>query len=161
MSKFRATKSVSFTRPANTTAYTADDLVANHGTAGSVVVPHVAAARFPGGNGAIKGVQVTKSDPTLTNAAFRVHFFTAAPTVTNGDNGAFAPTNGHAKGYLGHVDVTLDEAIGDAGMGRAAADLQFDTVAPNADLYMLLEAKGAYTPASAEVFTIELELERD
>jgi hypothetical protein len=157
----RATKIATFTRPANTTQYASGDLVANNATAGSVVVPHVAAARFPGGNGRVVGVQVTKSDVSVTSAAFRVHFFTAAPTVSAGDNAAFALTNGGAKGYIGHVDVTIDQALGDAAQGRAACDLQFDTAAPSADLYTLLEARGTYTPASAEAFTIELELERD
>lgn len=161
MSKNRATKSVTFARPANTTQYAANDLVANNATAGSVVVPYVSAARFPGGNGAIKGVQLSKSTETLTAAGFRVHFFTAAPTVGNGDNGAFDLTNGQAKGYIGKVDVTMDQALGDAAFGRAACDLQFDTVAPSAEIYMLIEATGTYTPASAETFTIELEIERD
>jgi hypothetical protein len=161
VSKNRATKSATFTRPANTAQYATNDLVANHATAGSVVIPYVVAARFPGGNGAIKAVQLSKSTETLTAAAFRVHFFTAAPAVVNGDNGAFDLTNGQAKGYIGKADVTMDQALGDAAFGRVACDLQFDTVAPSAEIYMLLEATGTYTPASAESFTIELELERD
>ena len=159
--KNRATKTVTFTRPANTTQYASGDLVANNATAGSVVVPHVAAARFPGGNGSVVGIQLMKSSVTVTAAVFRAHLFTGAPTLGNGDNGAFALTNGGAKGYLGHVDVTIDQALGDGAQGRAACAIQFDTVAPNADLYVLLEARDVYTPASAEVLTVELELERD
>ena len=156
-----ATKSVSFTRPANTTQYAANDLLANHATAGNVVPPYVAAARFPGGNGSITGVRLEKSSTVLTDAAFRVHFFTASPTVGNGDNGAFAVIDGQAKGYIGHVDVTMDQALGDGAQGRASCAIQFDTVAPSASIYMLVENLDTYTPASAEIFTIKLELERD
>lgn len=159
--KNRATKTITFVRPANPTQYASGDLVANNVAGASVVVPHVACARFPGGNGSIAGVQILKSSASVVAAAFRVHFLTAAPTLTNGDNGALAITNGIAKGYLGHVDVTMDQAIGDGAHGRASAAIQFDTAAPSAELYLLIEARDTYTPASGETFTVKLELERD
>jgi hypothetical protein len=166
VSEFRVTKAVSFIRPANTTQYAANELVANHGTAGSVVVPAIAnAARFPGGNGSVKAVTLSKSGVVLTDAKFRVHLFTLAPTVSNGDNGAFAVTNGMAKAPLGHVDFdleTLGTALGDGLMQRIEdLDFQFDTVAPGHSIYALVETLDTYTPASAEVFTVEVELERD
>lgn len=158
----RATKSASFTRPANTTAYSANDLVANNVTAGSVAALAVdAAARFPGGNGTIRAVQLEKSTESVTNAQFRVHLFTAAPTSLAGDNAAYDISNGMAKGYLGYVDVTMNQQLGDGAFGRADCDIDFDTVAPANDIYGLVEALAAYTPASAEIFTLKLELDRD
>jgi hypothetical protein len=147
-------------RPANTTAYAVGDLVANHATAGNVAAIELPAARYPGGEGKVAGVRLSKSNVSLTAAAFRVHLFTAAPSVTNGDNGVFAPTNGIAKGYIGSVDVTIDKALGDGAFGRANAALLFDTDKPSPKLYALIEARDAYTPASAESFTLTLELER-
>ncbi|MFY9350392.1 MAG: hypothetical protein WBL20_00625 [Sphingobium sp.] len=148
-------------RPANTTQYAVGDLVANNATAGSVApIEFDKAARFPGAEGKITGVRLSKSNVSLTAAAFRVHLFTAAPSVGGGDNAAFAPTNGIAKGYIGSVDVTLDKALGDGAFGRASAALLFDLDKPNAKLYALIEARDTYTPASAETFLVTLELER-
>ena len=151
----------SFTRPANTTQYAAGDLVANHATAGNVVaLSFVNAAPFPGGELIITGVQIMKSGVAVANAAFRVHLFAAAPTVTNGDNGALAITNGRAKGYIGRVDVTVAQALGDGAHGRAAAAIQFDAAKGFKNLYALVEALDTYTPASAEIFDIVLEVQR-
>ncbi|MES2042589.1 MAG: hypothetical protein V4475_01870 [Pseudomonadota bacterium] len=162
MSRFRRVVSATFARPANTTQYAAADLVANSATAGSVVpLSFDPAARFPGGNGAVKAVRIAKSGVVLTAAAFKLHLFTDAPAVTNGDNGALAPTNGLAKGYLGAVAVTIGTAVGDGAFGRASCDLMFDTTKPSSKLYGLLEVTDVYTPGSAESFTVELELERE
>jgi hypothetical protein len=162
MSKFRRRVRASFARPANTTAYAANDLVANHATAGTVVpLEFGPGSRYPGGAGAVKGVSIDKSTVSVTDASFRVHLFTKAPTVTNGDNGVFAPADGLAKGYLGSVAVTVDQAVGDGAHGRAACDILFDTDKPASKLYALVEAEAAYTPASGETFGVTLELERD
>jgi hypothetical protein len=66
-------------------------------------------------------------------------------------------------GWLGHIAVTVDEAgtAGAVGVGVpvTGAEINFTLTQPqtNVTLYGLLEAKGAYTPASAEVFTVTLE----
>lgn len=148
------------TRLANTTAYAQGDLLANHATAGNVVPIEANAPRYPGGEGLIKAVRLTKTGSDLTNAQFRVHFFKAAPTVSAGDNGVFGVTNGVARGYMGSVDVTLSQALGDGAFGRAAADLLFDCDKPSQKIYALIEVRGAYTPVSGEVFTLSLETER-
>jgi len=150
----------SVTRLANTTAYAANDLLANHATAGSVVPIAIAVARVMGGRGRITRAALLKSNAVLTNAQFRIHLFNQAPAVTNGDNGAFAVTNGRAKGYLGSVDVTVDVAIGDGAQGDAACDIIFDAAAGSLNVYALIEVLAAYGPASAEIFTIQLDVER-
>jgi hypothetical protein len=146
-------------RVADTTQYASGDIVANSATAGSVVPIELKAPLFAGGEGRINAVRLTKSSSSVTAAAFRVHFFRAAPTVTSGDNAALAISNGVAKGYLGSVDVTIGQALGDGAFGRADATIIFETVKPETKIYALIEARGAYTPASAESFKIELELE--
>lgn len=161
MSFRRIVKSLAFTRPANTTQYAVGDLLANNVTAGSVVPIALDAARYPGGNGVITAVSLTKSGAVLTDAAFRVHLFTQAPIVSNGDNGVFAVTNGIAKGYLGSVDVTMIAALGDGARGRTEAKILFDTEKPAKGIFALIELLDTYTPVSAESFTLALELDLD
>lgn len=145
--------SARFTRPADTTAYASGDLAANSTTAGSVVPMTISdVGSGPGRPAVIKRVRINKSGTGVTNAVFRVHLFTAAPTVANGDNGAFSATG--AAGYIGQVDVTVGQTFTDGAQGAATAD-----IATRAQtLYALLEVRGAYTPANAEVFTLALEV---
>lgn len=140
------------TRPADTTAYASGDLVANSTTAGSVVAIPLDASSGPGRSSIIKRVSIAKSGVGVTNASFRVHLFTAAPTVANGDNGAISMAG--AAGYLGSIDVTVGQAFTDGAFGAAAADIAFAGQA----LYALIEARGAYTPVSGEVFTAGVEV---
>lgn len=143
----------STTRPADTTAYASGDLVANSTTAGSVVAITLSDATSGGGAPAvIKRVNLRKSGTGVTNASFRVHLFTAAPTVANGDNGAISMTG--AANYVGQVDVTVGQTFTDGAHGAVAADY----ATRSGTLYALIEARGAYTPASAEVFTLCLEM---
>lgn len=152
--------SVPITRPADTTAYASGDLVANSTTAGSVVFPTIAAQSITGHTGRIKRAFVKKTGTGVTNAAFRVHVHNApigAPT--NGDNGAWLTPQ---ASWLGSYDVTVDKAFTDGALGVSAeANIPFDLAAGNKRLYLALEARGAYTPASAEVFTIALDIDQD
>lgn len=153
--------SARFTRPADTTAYASGDLVANNTTAGSVVPLNLKdASRGPSHAGRIRRVRIRKSGTSTTNAAFRVHLYAVASiTCANGDNGAFS-TNGAAN-YLGQVDVTVGQAFTDGAGGDAIADISFRTPSDSSNLSALIEARGAYTPASAEVFTVAIEVEQD
>lgn len=157
--------SANFTRPADTTQYAANDLVANSTTAGSVV-PMTFSGVGLGQNRqfSVLSAVMRKTSNTLTVAQFKLHLFKVIPTVTNGDNGAFSiatqgdkwigslsgllnrqavlPANSKAMGYL-----TPDDGLGAIdGILEAGAT----------DLFGIVEAIGAYTPASAEVLTFEL-----
>lgn len=155
--------SANFTRPADTTAYASGDLVANSVTAGSVVpMTFTNAARIAAGNFCVLRARVSKTTTGVTNAAFRVHLFTTSPTnPTNGDNGAFVPSQ--IASYLGYFDITAMVAgtAGAAGQGGLAAGFGNSlavALGSGRDIYGLLEARGAYTPGSAEVFTTTLEI---
>lgn len=143
----------SFTRPANTTAYTAADLVANSATAGSVVPLTWNTGR---GGIRVKGVHLTKSDETdVTAADFTVHLFGTSPTVANGDNGALSFDY---SDKFGDVDLgTMVAATDVAWAFNGGLDLNFYTTG---NIYGLIEADGTYGPASAEVFSCTLVFER-
>lgn len=145
-----------FTRPADTTAYASGDLVANSTTAGSVTPITLAVGRTTtgvGSTGMIRRVRLRKSGTSVTNASFRIHFYKALPTVTNGDNGAWV--SNQSANYVGSIDVTMDKVFSDGAAGTSeATEINFAAT----PYYALIEARGAYTPVSAETFGIGLEI---
>jgi hypothetical protein len=155
--------SASFTRPADTTAYASGDLVANSTTAASVVPMSIPVARTPGGSLSIRRAKLKKSGTSTTNASFRLHIYTSDPSassgITNGDNGAWATKE---SSYLGAFDVTVDRVFSDAAVGFGVpivgGELTRKLSANSQYVFALLEARAAYTPSSAEVFTVELDV---
>jgi hypothetical protein len=158
-----ANPTANFTRPADTTAYASGDLVANSTTAGSVVAMTLGVARVSAGSGMIRRCKLHKSGTGVTNSSFRVHLFKAAPsTVTNGDNGAFLPSG--VADYVGAFDVAIGRAFTDGAAGFGIPVDGFDAsfkLASGQDLFALIEARGAYTPISSEVFTVTLDVLQD
>jgi hypothetical protein len=146
-----------FTRPNDTTAYAAGDLVANDTTAGSVTA---LTWTIPGGSkniAKIVSVIMSKSDGAdVTNATFRVHFYNVTPLApANGDNGALAPvvTAMAASAYLGHSG-TITHLLGGDSAGHAnpaipLTGLTSDTV------YGLIEATAAYQALALETFSVQ------
>lgn len=147
--------SASFIRPNDATPYTSGDLVANSTTAGSVL-----AMIFEANKDLlqVRRVRIRKSGTGVTGAQFRLHLYDASPLPpTNGDNGVWLTP---VASYLGFVDVTIDKAFSDGAAGQGAptvgAEINVNTAA-DLKVYGLLEARGAYTPANNEVFTVTLE----
>lgn len=161
----QAVPSNTMTRPADTTAYTSGDLVANSTTAGSVtgmVFPN--AVRLDLESARFERLRLRKSSATLTNASFRVYLFTALPTLSVGDNAAFNSSSVLAVDdmdkLIGWFDVTMDRsgAAGARGSGTPNSGPAL-TCKPTASqtLYALIEATAAYTPTSGETFNAVLE----
>lgn len=160
------TPSGSFTRVADMNAYASGDLVAQSTTAGSCsAVALRMKPRTADGTTTIRRVRLKKSGTTITNASFRVHFYDTNPTssIANGDNAAWS-TN--YSGYLGSVDVTLDKAFVDSSSGIGVPNtgteigfvLKPGVATAGEEIFFLLEARAAYAPASAEVFTVTAEI---
>lgn len=157
----------SFARPANTTQYAQNELVANSATAASVV-PLRFGTDKSNGKGRIQRVRLFSDNEAVTTATFNLHLYARDPGVpTNGDNGAYAV--GSAQWWIGTVAcdlatgaevTTTDKHKGFAITGGLGFDAQGEGNNLNA-LYGLLEtAAGAtYTPASGEVFDVTLEIE--
>ncbi len=158
---FTRRPSDSFTRPANTTAYAASDLVANNTTAGSVVPLQFKVARTLSGTGFIRGAKIKKSNTSTTNARFSLLLFRTSPVSAAGDNAAFACPESN---YLGRFDITVDEAFSDGAVGfaipRTRPEIAFDLDETEV-IYGLLRATAAYTPASGETFTVTLDVHQD
>jgi hypothetical protein len=147
------------TRPSNTDVYASGDLVANSVTAGSVTPLSFTAARVAAGSGMIRRMRLRTSSTSVTLASFRLHLYTASPTVTNGDNGVWL--SDQASNYIGGLDVTLDRAFSDGAAGNGipinGSELNF-ALASGQTIYGLLEARAAYVPTSAGTFIVSLEV---
>lgn len=159
--------STAFSRPADTTAYALGDLIANSTTAGSVAPISFALARQNGGSGRISNVRLWKSGTSLANAQFRIHFYSVAPTPTNGDNGAWL-TTGYVSGvpiYLGSADVVINKVFSDGAEGEGYATygayVPFIAASGSQTVYALIEARAAYTPVSAETFVVVINGDAD
>lgn len=157
--------SASFTRPANNTAYSSGQLVANSVSAGSVTPMSFTVARANGVSVRIKRVRVAKSSNVLTGASYRLHLYTAAPTIANGDGGAWQ-TTGAASSYLGSFDVVMLKAFTDGaqdvGVPTIGAEMLVVPGSGQTTIFGLLEARGSYANAAgAETYTVALECERD
>jgi hypothetical protein len=152
-----------FTRPADTNVYASGDLVANSVTAASVVPLSFTMARINDASGMIRRVRLKISGTVITNASFRIHFYRNDPSassgIANGDNGVWSTKE---AGYLGSCDVTVDKAFTDAaegvGIPNNGTEINFIPTSGAQTVYALIEARAAFTPISAEVFTVTAEI---
>ena len=154
----------SFVRPANTTQYTIGDLVANNATSSLVIVPSFLTARNKNDGCLIRRVRLFKSGTSLTSASFRVYLFNQPPVPTVGDNGQLNNSSALAvdtvAGLVGFFDIIMTRSGVIGAEGAGVPDSGFDIiVAPRSDanLYALIEATAAYTPASGETFNVTIE----
>lgn len=154
--------SASFSRPADTTAYASGDLVANSTVAASVAAMQFTVARVSGGSFLVRRARLKKSGTTTTAASFRLHLYGVAPSgIANGDNG---PWSTNHSSYLGSIDLDMSgsdgrafvDSVGVIGAPSIGVEIA-GQLATGQIVYGLLEARGAYTPTSAETFTVELE----
>lgn len=154
------------TRPANTTAYAAKDAVSDSDSA-PTLLNFANVARENGGSGYIVKARLFSNQSTLT-ARFRLHLFHTAPTPIN-DNSPYTLLYANRANRIGYIDFP---AAGTEGSGSDAASslvtpnvsggmlpLAFVCADNDPDLYGMLEALDAFTPASGQKFYIELDCE--
>lgn len=155
-----ALPTANFTRPADTTAYASGDLIANSTTAGSVVPLTCTLNRTASGAGStgmLRRVRIRKSGTSTTNATFRVHLYTVnTMTFAGGDNAAWSTDK--VANYVGALDVTMDKAFTDGASGNGVPNTGNEINLAQQVYYAVMEARAAYTPANAEVFTLEFEV---
>lgn len=153
------------TRPADTTAYSVGDLIANNVTAGSVMPLAIPVAAAPDAPVMLRRARIKANNAAWKGAVVRLHLFKNAPTVTVGDNGQLNNAETYAfteSLYLGYVDLTLAIATGD-GWAKGFADINCiaEPAAGTVNIYGLLEARSAVTPTSGGQIAVTLEALRD
>jgi len=154
--------SVTITRAANTTAYTAGDAVSNE--ADSLLQQIVFGSEIR--RGVIRSVRLSEDDGDVTNANFRV--FLLSDSTGFGlvpDNDAFVMSSTKLANVVGYSDMVL-AVTGSAGATSSfdqndGVNIYFDSGGSlnTNGLYVLVTATAAYTPSSAEVFTVTIVVE--
>lgn len=157
-----------FTRPADTTQYTAGDVVGPITTPAAQSFPN--AARANGGSGRIVEIMMAFDLETITTATFRLHFFNAVLTP-QADNAAFTGVSTNPASYLGYIDpvILVTQAGGTLGQIRVAPGVSATGGLPfnyqcadgGSGLWMVITALGAYTPKSSGIVRVSIVVERD
>lgn len=155
--------SVEFTRPNDTTPYTAGDVVSDNAT--TTTMQAIAnAARVSGGGGYIVGVRIATDKKSVT-PRFRIHFFNTNGATVSGDNLAYKEVYADSSKRVFFHDMPAMTTATDttnSDMSRATdKDARIPYTCAATSLYFVLEALDAFTPASGEKFTVTCYLDRN
>lgn len=155
--------SAEFTRPADTTAYTARDVVSN--STGASTLMQFDIARVAGGSGYIAKARLITNNKAPT-PRLRLWLYTISTPTVAADNAAFTLLWANRANRLGYIDFPAlstedptgsDSASSIATSGTAfTIPLAFICAAGDTKLYGLLETLDAFTPTSGQQFYVEL-----
>ena len=151
---------VEFTRPANTTAYTAGDVVSNDATT-TTPMAFANLARVNAGSGYIVAARLVTDKKSIT-PKIRVHLFNAADPTLSGDNVAHQEKYADIGKRIASFDLaamTTATDTSNSDTSRASDDtlrVPFACAAASRTVYAVLEALDAFTPASGQKFTLTL-----
>jgi len=153
-------QSVTFTRPADTTAYAAKDAVSDS-TSSPAVLSFTSLMRVVGGLGYVVKARLMTNQSTNT-ARFRLHLYRSSPTAIN-DNAANTILWANRGVWLGCIDFAACQTEG-SGSDVAfslndTARLVVASAAGSLTVYGLLETLDAFTPASGQQFYIGLNVD--
>ena len=152
---YRTTATI--TRPSNTTAYTAGDVVGD--TGGSAIIS-LTAAGPTAGFVILQSISLVFSDSTVPSGmgAFRVHMYSASPTAI-ADNAAFDLLSGDRATYMGYIDLPAPQDLGSTLYTQTDYPGRLiKLAAASTTLFVELETRGAYTPVSASTVSIRMNL---
>lgn len=144
---------VSVTRPANTTAYTAGDVVG--AAAAAITFPNMG----PSGGGEFMFTSVAfEWDVTAVPSGattFTLHLYSVTPPSALADNAAFDLPSGDRASYLGSIFLGAPVDLGSTLYVEQHGVNKQVTLA-SSNVFGYLVTTGAYTPASAAVYRIGL-----
>ena len=152
---YRTTATI--TRPSNTTAYTAGDVVGD--TGGSAIIS-LTAAGPTAGFVIVQSISLVFSDSTVPAGmgAFRVHMYSASPTAI-ADNAAFDLLSGERATYMGFIDMPAPQDFGSSLYTQVDYPGRLvKLAAASTTLFVQIETRGAYTPLSASTVNIRVNL---
>jgi len=150
----------SFTRPADTTAYAAGDVICDSTSAPTAFT--IAVGRIVDGVGLINHASLSISTAQSTKLDAEVWLFDTAYQTSN-DNAAFAPSDNAADGSGNLANVLAVIPFGNGpiiGSGNvyysAPVNRMFKCASGTQNIYWALVARNAYTPTSGEIYTLRL-----
>lgn len=159
--KNTAQASANFTRPADTTAYAANDAVSNS-TSSPTVMTFSNCARVNAGMVCIADAALQVSNKNATVAEFHLFVLDAAPTMPN-DNAAFAVSDAENQAVQcvlvfvpSHYSDTSNNAV--YKLAAHSKNQWAKCAAASKALYGALQTRTAYTPTSAETYYVDLDV---
>jgi hypothetical protein len=142
---------VSNTRPNDTTAYAANDVL---GTDPASVIEFANIAPQGGGTIVLLYAAMRIDAGTSTQGQTRLHLYSSAPTAI-ADNAAFNLPSGDRDKYLGFITLGGPIDLGDT-MFTEEDFLRKTITATSSSIFAIAETTGAFTPAASTVRTLEL-----
>jgi hypothetical protein len=145
------------TRPNNTTAYTAGDVVGAD-PASNMIFAEV--ARSNGSDVIIMGCHIQMETNAVPSGmgAFRLHLYSAAPTAI-ADNSAYNLPSGDRASYLGFINLDTPKDLGDTLWSENNnVNKKIQLASNSTSLYGIVETIGAFTPAASVVMEVTLEV---
>lgn len=143
----------SVTRPANTTTYTAGDVVGDPAAGAGEALEF-----FSDQSGIVRNALLVDSAAETTKPDIDLLLFDAKPTIA-ADNAAFAVTDAQMERLVGVVSFAGSSfktgASGNGAIQVTGLDIAYSA---NKKLYGVLVARNAYIPISAEKFTVRLSI---
>lgn len=155
--------STAFTRPADTTAYTAGDVVGDS-TSALTMQALANAARVSGGSGYVTGVKITTDKKSIT-PRLRLHLFNTNGATLSNDNAAMQTRYADASKRVGYVDLpamtTGTDSTNSTESFTQDLTLRLPYTCAATSLYYVLEALDAFTPASGQAITVSVFCDRN
>ena len=146
---------VTITRPSNTTAYTAGDVVGDTGGSAIIALASIGPAS---GYVIVQSASLIFSDSSVPSGmtSFRLHFHSASPTAI-ADNAAFDLTSGERANYIGYIDLPTPQDFGSSLYTQVDyPGRMMQLAAGSSTIYAELQTIGAYTPASASTIAVRV-----
>jgi hypothetical protein len=149
--------SASVTRPDDTTAYSALDVI---GTAVTSVLTFADALLIAGGHFILMGASLRIDVNAVPSGmgGFILHLFTAIPTAI-ADNAAFNLAAADRANYLGYIEFDAPSDLGDTIFSQKDnINMKRKLAVDSMTLYGVLQTVNAFTPSALSVKTVKLHL---
>jgi hypothetical protein len=160
--KFIVAAASAYTRPANTTPYTANDAVSNNATIASVTAISLSLSDVNDDTITLERIRVMSTDTGVAGKAFRVWLFNSDPTansgVQGGDNLAWSQKQ---AGFIGSMSGTFrafQDGSGAVCVPDEGSRIITTPVSGAKTIFALLQTLNDFTPsANSTTFTLTAE----
>ncbi|WP_192246066.1 hypothetical protein [Mesorhizobium silamurunense] len=160
--KFIVAAAAAYTRPANTSGYTANDAVSNNATIGSVTAISLSLSDVNDDTVTLERIRIMSTDTGVAGKAFRVWLFNSDPTansgVQGGDNAAWSQKQ---AGFIGSMSGTFrafQDGSGAVCVPDEGSRIITTPVSGAKTIYALLQTLNDFSPsANSTTFTLTAE----
>lgn len=151
---------VSITRTADTTAYTANDVIGinNSGSAGAAALTFASIGPSGGADIMITTARLEIDVASVPSGmtSFRLYFYNVTPPSALLDNAAWDLPSGDRASFKGYIDLGSPVDLGSTLYVEVNGINKQITVPSGGSLFGYLVTNGGYTPGSGDVFKVTL-----